>query len=337
MSLDIQNKIDFVIPWVDGNDIAWQKLKSKYEDATGTKYVDRWNKGNSRYRDWGLLPYWFRGVEKFAPWVNKIYFVTCGQVPPWLNTGHEKLVLVNHRDYIPPQYLPTFNSHCIELNLHRITELSEQFVYFNDDTFLLAPTQPRDFFIDGLPADSAVLDPIHTIQNGIRAEINDMYVINQFFSTDIYHRNFFKFLNPLYKKSLLRTILLLPFPFIPGFYVWHLPASYLKETFRTVWHSVPRLLDETCSHRFRTVTDVNQWLMEFWQYATGNFAPRSPRIGIVLEGKETISEMAYIIRTQKRKMICCNDSQDIKDFDAAKALLHNAFNTVLPARSSFEL
>lgn len=68
----------------------------------------------------GYLKYWFRGVEKYAPWVHKIYFVTCGQKPDWLNENHDKLVLVNHEDYIPHEYLPTFSSHTIELNFHRI-------------------------------------------------------------------------------------------------------------------------------------------------------------------------------------------------------------------------
>ncbi|MBQ6357217.1 MAG: capsule biosynthesis protein CapK, partial [Solobacterium sp.] len=40
---------------------------------------------DNRFKDWGLFKYWFRGVEKFAPWVNKIYFITWGHVPTWLD------------------------------------------------------------------------------------------------------------------------------------------------------------------------------------------------------------------------------------------------------------
>ena len=64
-------KIDFVIPWVDGNDPKWKIEKDKYSPTK----ADESNASN-RYRDWGLLPYWFRAVEKYTPWVNKIYFVT---------------------------------------------------------------------------------------------------------------------------------------------------------------------------------------------------------------------------------------------------------------------
>lgn len=121
--------IDFVIPWVDGSDLEWRKSKNKYSG----KIDEPVDITDARYRDWDILKYWFRGVEKYAPWVHKIYFVTCGQKPDWLNENHDKLVLVNHEDYIPHEYLPTFSSHTIELNFHRIKNLSEHFVYFNDD------------------------------------------------------------------------------------------------------------------------------------------------------------------------------------------------------------
>ena len=102
--------IDFVIPWVDGSDLEWRKNKNKYSG----KIDEPVDITDARYRDWDILKYWFRGVEKYAPWVHKIYFVTCGQKPDWLNENHDKLVLVNHEDYIPHEYLPTFSSHTIE-------------------------------------------------------------------------------------------------------------------------------------------------------------------------------------------------------------------------------
>ena len=67
------DKIDFVMIWVDGNDPEWRKEKNLY-DKSNTKGDD----AEVRYRSWDNLQYWFRGVEKFAPWVNKIHFVTWG-------------------------------------------------------------------------------------------------------------------------------------------------------------------------------------------------------------------------------------------------------------------
>ena len=126
-----QGEIDFVITWVDGSDKAWLDEKKCYSPKADN------DDSEERYRDWELLKYWFRGVEKFAPWVRKIHFITWGHVPQWLNTEHPKLHIVRHEDYIPKEYLPVFNCNVLEIYMHKIEGLSEQFVYFNDDVFLI--------------------------------------------------------------------------------------------------------------------------------------------------------------------------------------------------------
>ena len=126
----MNEKIDFVIMWVDGSDPKWLQEKNKY--STNKIDVDD---AINRYRDMGTLKYWFRSVEKYTPWVNKIHFITCGHLPDWLNTNNPKLNIVKHEDYIPKEYLPTFSANPIELNLHRINELEEKFVLFNDEIF----------------------------------------------------------------------------------------------------------------------------------------------------------------------------------------------------------
>ena len=89
-------KIDFVVLWVDGADPQWRKEWGMY-------LPEEMNNGSSenRYRDWDLMRFWFRGIEAFAPWVNRVFFVTNGQKPAWLNTDHPKLRMITHREYIP--------------------------------------------------------------------------------------------------------------------------------------------------------------------------------------------------------------------------------------------
>ncbi len=154
--MENSDKIDIVITWVDGNDPEWIKQKiqnmpaeQQYKAATASH----------RFRDWDNAQYIFRGIEKYMPWVNRIHFVTWGHLPTWLNVDNPKLHIVNHRDFIPEEYLPTFNSNAIELNFHRIPGISEQFILFNDDTFVIGPTRPEDFFADGKPRDAAILSP----------------------------------------------------------------------------------------------------------------------------------------------------------------------------------
>ena len=92
------NKIDFVVTWVDGNDPVWQEKKSSYDGSVNTSKQSM--NSVKAYREWGTFKYWFRGVEKFAPWVNKVYLVTDQQKPSWLELNSDKLVLVDHTEII---------------------------------------------------------------------------------------------------------------------------------------------------------------------------------------------------------------------------------------------
>ena len=88
--------IDFVLIWVDDKDPKWIAEKNKYK--SNDIQINVQSDSEVRYRDWDNLKYWFRAVEKYAPWVRKVHFVTCGQKPTWLNENNPKLRLVNHSD-----------------------------------------------------------------------------------------------------------------------------------------------------------------------------------------------------------------------------------------------
>lgn len=326
--------IDFVIIWVDGNDPEWQKERQLYK---GGNTVDN---RTIRYRDWDNLQYWFRGVEKFCPWVRKIHFVTNGQVPDWLNTKHPKLHMVKHSDYIDEKYLPTFSSHVIELQLHKIEGLSEQFVYFNDDMFLISAAQPEDFFKDGLPCDSAILNPIISFRMDGFASIlvNNVSAINTYFEKNkCIKENLGKWFNIKYGTELIRTICLMPWNHFPGFYQSHLPSSFLKSTFETVWEKLEEPLEKTMQHRFRDVRqDHNQWIFKDWQLASGNFVPRSPKIGktFMIGTEDDAIEEAFAKRNYK--LLCLNDDEDITDFEKEKEKIIQLFEQILPDKSEFE-
>ena len=53
------SKIDFVITWVDGEDPNWQKEKNKYDPKANKKDTSN---SIQRFRDYGILKYWFRSV-----------------------------------------------------------------------------------------------------------------------------------------------------------------------------------------------------------------------------------------------------------------------------------
>ena len=96
--------IDFVITWVDGNDLEWKREKAARLGHTDMDISVNADNRKERYRDWDNLRYWFRGMEKYAPWVRKVHFVTWGHIPQWLNTKHPKLNIVCHEDFIPQKF-----------------------------------------------------------------------------------------------------------------------------------------------------------------------------------------------------------------------------------------
>lgn len=331
----MENKIDFVMIWVDGNDVNWQKEKAKY---TPNKTSDD---SPTRYRDWETLKYWFRGIENYAPWVNKIHFVTYGHLPSFLNTNHPKLNIVNHKDYIPEKYLPTFSSHPIELNLHRIKDLSEQFVYFNDDIFILNKLKPTDFFKNGLPKELAALVPIMQKEKVGTANIrlNNTNLINlEYDKKTQIRKNFFKWYNLKSGKHFLGNILMSPYTLFPGFGEQHICTNFLKSSFETAWEKFYDALDETSSHKFRdTKLDVNQYLIQNLQLVTGKFLPRSIKFGkpFFSLDEKTIKKIVF----SKYKIVCINDPDDIthEQFLVLKEKLIETLEKKFPKKSSFEL
>ncbi len=328
------DKIDFVILWVDGSDPAWLEEKNRYRPVK----VD-FSSGDNRFRDWDNLQYWFRGVEKYAPWVNNVYLITWGHLPKWLNTEHPKLKIVNHTDYIPEEYLPTFNSDTIETNLFRLEELSETFVLFNDDIALLAPVRPEDFFINGLPCDSFVENLIAPVgRAGItHTKVVMTDIINAHFNKRAVHRKLRgKIYNPKYGLQNLITLYFLPFGYFTGFRNPHLAQSHLKSTFREIWEKEFTALDTSCKNRFRGTNDVSHWLMRYWNLCSGNFEPRKRSFGRYFEvGRDNRAICSYI-RERKGKTVCINDMAGDYSFEEARDEINAALREILPEPSGFE-
>lgn len=333
----MDNKIDFVITWVDSSDPKWRKEFEYYSKLEG-KTVDN---NPVRFRNWDNLQYWFRGVENFAPWVNNIYFVTYGHLPEWLNVNHPKLQIVKHKDFIPHECLPTFNSYGIEFYFHKIKGLAEKFVYFNDDMFLINNVQPDRFFRNGLPCDFPGLsDSVHPNPSMFDSSVFlAKALINKYFNKKKAIRSHWEKWYPLnhprlswnnfhYRRSRV----------FPGFMMNHLPLGYLKGIYEEVWASCREDLERTCAHRFRAWGDVASWLVRYWQLASGNFTPYN----YYKDGKyynineASIDKIVRCIKNQGKSMVCLNDNNDKIDFEVMKRKIQEAFEHILPEKSLFE-
>ena len=331
----MEDKIDIVLTWVDGNDPEWRKQKSEYE--LKIKGINKSSNNNVRFRDWDNLQYIFRGIEKYMPWVNKIHFVTWGHLPKWLNVECEKLNIVNHNDFIPKEYLPTFNSNTIELNLHRIPGLADRFINFNDDMFVIGETRKEDFFLHGLPMDMAVLSPAPCFRDVMCCiETNNLGIINDHFKITDIKRNKDKWYTPKYGKFLIRTILFSKFKTILGLFEPHIPFSYLKSVAIDLWNKEYEVLDNTSKNKFRTRDDVNEWLFRHWQLMSVQFEPRRWNFGILMSAENTQDVVTLLKNPKKFKMICINDSAAVDNFDECKATINQALQEIFPKKSIFE-
>ena len=143
--------IDIIVPFYNDLDDVWRNIMHEYMCNEGSN--DRQVTGDERYRDWDCFKYWFRGIEKNCPWVNKVFLVVASetQIPKWLNKKNQKLRVVLHKEFIPQELLPTFNPVTIGLYFSNIKDLSDNYICCDDDYFFLNPTTPGMFFVDGYP------------------------------------------------------------------------------------------------------------------------------------------------------------------------------------------
>lgn len=326
--------IDLVIPWVDGNDSEWQAEKDKYDKAKTVSSV--------RYEPWDNLQYVFRGIEKYMPWVNNIFFVTWGHIPKWLDTSYEKLKIVQHEEYIPAQYLPTFNSNVIEMNYFRIEELSENFILFNDDLFPVQPIPQEYYFQNGLPCEEAV--ETHFILKADRgmdlqmtyACVNNMVILNRNFNKrEVIEKNRDKWFSPIYGSRLQQNINLEFWNNFESFVYPHEAMPMKKSVLREIWETEPEILDRASHNRFREYSDVTQRLITMWQICSGKFVPHKYQGRMYLVDDSNYKEAAEAVRIQKYPIISLNETGN-GNFELIKAEINTALAELFPQKSNFE-
>lgn len=328
-------EVDFVVMWVDMNDPAWQADFAKY---SGRIDNSRNELSEARFRDYGFMKYWFRGIERFAPWVRKVHFVTCGQKPDWLDQNNPKLNLVDHRDYIPAEFLPCFNSGVLESYLHRIPGIAEHFVFFNDDFFITNHLSPERFFRGGLPCDIATFRFNSGGSQWARMLKNNIAIINsQFDKRAVMRRWHDKWFDSTYGGKARWNYILRWYPRFVTLRTPHNAQPYLKSTYEKVWAAAAAELTEASTHRFRTDKDLTQELFRTWQICEGNFEPYNTysdtrMFPLVVRARQAVEA----VRNQSYRLVCLNDNVHIRNYGQVMQSLEEAFKHILPDKSSFE-
>lgn len=224
--------IDVVYTWVNGQDSEWQQkrdqaLRSYTLPSTCEAKV------RSRFRNRDELKYSLRSIHKYAKFVNHIYIVTAGQRPHWLK-HHPKITVIDHKSiFADHSHLPTFNSHAIEANLHKIPQLSERFIYFNDDVFLGKRVKERNFF---------------SKHGKIKIFLTNRVAARGFYSPrDIGFvagwKNTNQILDNIFGRKRKR------------FYLAHAPFAFKKSHVRQFETLLPEVVRRNSSHKFRSPED----------------------------------------------------------------------------------
>ena len=340
-------KIDFVFPWVDGNDPQWQRRKERYNPKK-----DKDSNASARFRDMGTLKYVLRAIETNCPWYNKIYLITEGHYPDWLDIDHEKIVLITHEElYFDKTHLPTFNSVSIEMNLANIKSLSDKFIYLNDDFIIMNKIDKDRFFVEDKPVDflshgwvprNSFFEKIKHRDTWIFSLNNTLNLINKKFDTQnlnsnsLYHKSYSftdKISNFLLKKLYKKY-----------FWIghWHHPQPLLKRTLNEVFDEFSKEMMKSSKNKFRSDKDLNQYIYRYWQLASNDFYPYKHNDAIIanLGSEKVLNKLIDKIESNDDiNFVCFNDDVNLSDseYDEIKEKLMEYLESKFPQKASFEV
>lgn len=293
--------MDIVITYVDGLDPLWvEDYRSYVDEAVNTK----------RFRDWGTLKYLLRGIQTCMPFIRNVYLVVArqSQIPAWAD--ETRLHIVLHEDIIPKEYLPTFNSTTIEMFLHRIPGLDEQYIYFNDDIFPLLPCSATDFFDN----DRAVAGPARQLivaGNLFRKQTRNADALAR-------------------RAAGLRPSL---FYLRPQHTCSAMLRSCCEELSDKMQPEILRSLSRT-----RTEANISQYVFTDYFCHIGRTVRRrisNKHFSLAVTSMEKIC--AYIADPD-RSFVCINDVNLPEDvFNRSRAMLLDALEARFPSKSSFEI
>lgn len=307
---------DIIVPWVNPADKAWQELNKKYSKSKG-------DNSKQRTRDIHIFKYFFRGVELNCQWVRKIHLLlqSPSQVPEWLDTSNPKLHIVYHNEYIPQEFLPTFNTFVIEAFFHRIPDLAENFITCNDDFIFTNLTNEDDYFINDLPVDYPKLTQ-HLTCNPVHDKL--------------YHGGPYNMFQHVLESS--QRIEKQITGKCPIYFNFHVPFGLKKSFIEYLWYKYENLfLPALKDSRFRREHNFVSWLYRFIRLDFGQYIKSKKVITDFSYRELGVSKMKDIMNDILfKKVVVLNDMLS----DRNEALISYQITKILeakfPNKSSFE-
>ena len=288
---EINHKVDAVYLWVDGSDPAWLAKKSSF-DGDGPQDHGT---SSSRFVSRNELYFSLRSLLQHAAWINKIWVVTDGQTPE-LGELSDRVTVIDHKEFIPAEYLPTFNSHTITANLHRIEGLTEHYLYLNDDIFFGRNLHPGIWF-DTLGR--SVIRYTRTLLSGVSANQKELI--------QIIRQNTVKLAQSRGLKTTTRSI-------------QHGPHPMQKTIMNKLWNEFSTEFDSMCRNKFRSSNDiVPEWLHNFAAITSGRgfVGGKLTYNYIVINAKKSLPRILGLFFRRVPSVLCLNDVSELAPNEVA--------------------
>jgi hypothetical protein len=309
--------IDAVFTWVDGSDPEWLQRKMAALAPSEARHAVAAN--SSRFHNRDELRYAMRSVHSFAPWIRRIFLVTDGQLPSWLDPAHPMVTVVTHAELCADLGArSSFNSHAIEARLHRIPGLAEHFLYFNDDVFLGRPLLPTHFFhANGIakfflsPAQFGLGEATGRDAPVKAAGKNNRRHIQRQFGVTITQK------------------------------MKHTPFALRRSIMYQIEQVLQSDVTETASHPFRHYRDLSipSSLYQYWAYLTAQAVPGDIEYEYAdLGHPSTPARLAELLARRHRDVFCLNDTDsDPATFAEQERMLTDFLPRYFPFPAPFEL
>jgi hypothetical protein len=298
--------IDAVYTWVNHADVDWQE---HWQSTFPEEAFDP-----DRYTSNDELRYSLRSLNKYAPWLRKIYIVSNCRQPSWLDS-FERIVWVKHEDIFPDHSaLPTFNSHAIEACLHLIEGLSEQFIYLNDDFVLSQPCLPSDFF-DEVGRSLAYFESYGMVDTSENREELPDYLIAAKNSKHLIKQEFLNY----DARNLHR----------------HVPYALKKSVISELETKFASAFELTRQAKRRSESDINltSFLYHHYAYAKG-LAVKGDALGLIVRPGNAGAVAGK--DSYKYKILCFNDGNGSAEDSKYKAHTQAFFDKRLAERAPWE-
>ena len=299
--------VDIVITYVNNRDTNWLEQFEKYKKIEGVIQTDQ-TTAPQRYRDANTLNYLFRSIEMNCPWVNKVFLIVQSesQLPKWLNIENDKLKIVYHNEFIPEEFLPTFNTNVIHMNICNIKELSDNYILCNDDMFFTNKTTREDFFIGNIPCQYVKNSAAPTSKSEFFAMLTNNYTL----------------LNSIFKDK------------INSYRHLHVQSARNKSIEKFLLDNYKdKIYNSFRGSRFRSKNNYTDWFYDDYL--------KSADLCINKQNLASCSK-AYVLNTnniydKNIKLMCINDNSSVHDWVGSVRVLINFLNSKFPTKCSFEL